>query len=190
VESRSHETSLCVSCLMISLACGCSPSAHRVASSGSDSHRRLTPTTQSPSSPRACRLASAHARQPVLGDGCFFPEYDKASGWGVVKPKVVSNQGDGASFVYAVRWRQWGKATAYGWGKRHAFKPHPGKYTNYVHGLKDELRASDLGVCHGRLAYRTLFTRQAERPGGPMTRWQSWTIKHGPICGTIDDPSL
>jgi hypothetical protein len=131
----------------------------------------------------AAGSASTHNRIPVLGYRHFLGHFDKANGWGVATPKVVDNEGDDSSFVYDLNWRGWGQATAYGAGKRHAFKPHGG---NYTHGVRDELRASDLGMCHGRLAYRKLYSRQAKRPGGPMTHWRTWTVQHhGRICGTF-----
>jgi hypothetical protein len=40
-------------------------------------------------------------------------------------------------------------------GKRHALTPNG---WNYRAGIADEVRASNLGMRHGRRAYRTLFT--------------------------------
>jgi hypothetical protein len=106
-------------------------------------------------------------------------------GWGAVQPQRISNEGDDSSFVYQVHWRAWGGATAYGFGRRHAFKPAGG---NYRQGVLDELRASNLGLCHGKLTYRTLYTRQARRPGTTtLGKWTGWTPQHGGLCGSFGD---
>jgi hypothetical protein len=118
----------------------------------------------------------------VLGWAGFL---DGHGGWGRVQPMRISNQGDDSSFVYQVHWRSWGAPVAYGIGKRHAFKRAGG---NYRYGVLDELRATNLGPCHGTLAYRTLYSRQARRPGtAAFGKWEGWSPRHGMVCGRFDE---
>jgi len=123
---------------------------------------------------------AVHGVLPVLG-WIGFLDGDRRAGWGTVQPDVVKNEGDDSSFVYDLRWRHWGGRVAIGFGRRHASRPKGG---NYGAGVLDELRATNLGACHGKLAYRTLYTRQARRPDSKhLGRWAPWTRHHGAVCG-------
>jgi hypothetical protein len=148
-------------CLLLLLAVACS-------SSGGKASTEASPTP------------SAHSARPVLGWSGFL-DGTKTAGWGTSKPATVSNEGDDSSFVYDVHWKDWGSPDATGVGKRHAFKAAG---ENDRHGVLDELRATNLGACHGVLSYRTLYTRQARRPGtAKLGRWFAWTRHRGSICG-------
>jgi hypothetical protein len=126
----------------------------------------------------ASALPPAHHAVPVLGYRHLMPP--PATGWGTAHPRRFYNGGDGASQVIDLRWRSWGAARSEANGKRYWFRPHGGYYR---HPVRAEVRASDLGKCHGEWAYRKLFIRQATKPGAPiMTRWRPWWPPHGGIC--------
>jgi hypothetical protein len=119
-----------------------------------------------------------HHSVPVLGYKKFMGHDGK--GWGTAYPRKFANGGDGASEVLRLHWRDWGQPRSYASGKRYWFRPHGGYYRRPV---KAEARASDLGMCRGRLAYRKLYVRQARKPGAPITtHWRPWWNKHGRIC--------
>jgi hypothetical protein len=117
---------------------------------------------------------------PVLGYVHF--EFN-GQGFGHPHPRRVFNGGDPAGLVDHLTWVKWGAAKAYGNGKTYTFKPHGGYYKQEV---KMKLRASDLGACHGKLAYRHLYYREQVKPGGTVQlHWHPWTNPHGDICKPV-----
>jgi hypothetical protein len=114
---------------------------------------------------------------PVLGYQHF--EYG-GRGYGAARPRVIFNGGDPAGLVNHIRWHGWGSTTAYGSGQTYAFKPRGGYYRSEVHM---RLRASDLGICRGKWAYRRLYYRLQTKPNGKIQqRWHPWTRRDGNIC--------
>ena len=117
---------------------------------------------------------------PTLGSrGLQTPTY--AAEWGEVRPAEIYNGGDPSGDVVHVSWKTWGGSLANGWGKSWAFKPHGGYYRTAVLA---HLRAERLGKCSGHRAYEKLLVSEQTRPGGPFTRWFSWS---GPrtICNWL-----
>lgn len=93
--------------------------------------------------------ASASAGAPVLGAKAAFPS---GKGFGTVKPKVVYLGGDPTGYFSKLTWQHWGARRALGLGQGWC----PGKSVAGGHHCPAALHASNLGACHGRLAYRTV----------------------------------
>jgi hypothetical protein len=127
------------------------------------------------------RASHAESQQvPVLGYVHF--EFN-GRGYGHPHPKRVFNGGDPAGLVDHLSWTHWGDAKTYGLGKTYTYKPHGGYYP---HEVRMRLRASDLGSCHGKRAYRSLYYREQTKPGGEIERhWLPWGSTHGNICKPI-----
>lgn len=115
---------------------------------------------------------AAAADPPVLGKKGLMPY---GTGWGAAHPREIFNGGAPSGSVSAIRWRQWGEATATGKGMMPAYRPGGGYYAKRV---RVELRASRLGRCpgSGHRAYTRLITRAQVRPGGPFDDWSPWTL--------------
>ncbi len=92
-------------------------------------------------------------------------------GWGTSEPKKLFNGGDPAGDLEHIDWKSWGGKTAIGWGRTWVFEPHGGYYNRPV---RVELRATSIGECAGHRAYRRLFVRHPNRPGGKLGPWHSW----------------
>ena len=115
--------------------------------------------------------AASAATAPTLGSR--GPQtFRYAVGWGQVRPTQIFNGGDPSGDIVHVSWKTWGGPAANGWGKTFAFKPHGGYYQKPVLA---HLHAQDLGKCSGHRAYRQLWVSEQTRPGGPFTRWFSWS---------------
>ena len=88
--------------------------------------------------------------EPVLGT----PFIDGAIGYGTARPEELSQGGTcGGDVILKITWDSWGGPTASGRGVKclTAGEAAEGQQPERV-----ALTASDLGPCHGKLAYRTL----------------------------------
>jgi hypothetical protein len=117
--------------------------------------------------------------RPVLPDG---------AGWGYVAPKVVPLEGDGTDAFGDIHWSDWGRSVTYGIGSTLLFWPRGGHVS-----VAAELRVSDLGRCHGKVAYRHAQERLLLTPGTRKYRvfskhrglqWMTYGLSgtHGKIC--------
>jgi hypothetical protein len=128
-----------------------------------------TPVAPGPQDPGAAPPAST--RPIVLGSPGYMGRYGK--GWGKVRPNTIFNGGVPSGLVKKIRWRDWGRAIAYGRGKVAIYRPRGG-YFNRLGRVK--LRASRIGKCPGssRRAYTKLMVRVQRRPGGRYRKWRNW----------------
>jgi hypothetical protein len=112
----------------------------------------------------------------------------KGAGWGHVAPHLLPMYGDGTDEFYNARWSDWGQSVAYGYGMTLGFWPRGGHV-----GLAAEIKATDLGRCHGTLAYRHLEERLLLKPGTrryrdfgqrKSHRWRNYGLPgdHGKVC--------
>lgn len=117
--------------------------------------------------------------RPVLPEGL---------GWGYVAPNSIPMMGDGTDAFDHVRWSGWGHAVAYGRGSTLLFWPRGGHVS-----VAAELKASNPGRCHGKLAYRSIEERLILTPGTHKYRvfakhggleWRVYGLPgtHGQIC--------
>jgi hypothetical protein len=106
----------------------------------------------------------------VLGAHDFAGKY--GAGWGTAEPSEIFNGGDPSGSVRNIHWRNWGDPTAIGFGLNPIFKPGGGYYRKPA---RIELRATDIGRCSGRRAYRMLEARVPKKPGGPLGPWFAWS---------------
>jgi serine/threonine-protein kinase len=88
---------------------------------------------------------------PVLGDAGWVPG---GAGWGTVRPSEINANGDGTSFAEDVTWQSWGGAQATGRGTAHWVPPNG--YQSDAVPRPAVVVATNLGDCHGRLAYRSV----------------------------------
>jgi trypsin len=116
-----------------------------------------------------CAAGGPEACPVVLGRKHWLPN---GQGWGAVKPKTVFNGGDPSGLVDHIHWKSWGGSEAVGRGKTAIYKPSGGYYSKHVPA---DLRATNVGICAGRRAYRHLEIRVPSKPGGPMGQWQAWS---------------
>jgi hypothetical protein len=125
-------------------------------------------------------ISRSHHQTPVLG----FKNFEvNGRGWGTAHPKRIFNGGDPSGLVNHLRWSHWGRGKAFAVGKTYTYKPHGGYYGREV---KDRLRASDLGRCHHKLAYKRLYYRVQTKPGGRIQKhWHPWATKRGNVCRPI-----
>jgi hypothetical protein len=131
-----------------------------------------------PTSAAAPSVQTVHRAQPVLGYKRFAGT--SGSGWGKAHPKTIDNGGDPSGIVDHLRWTHWGHKKAFGKGKTFVNKPQGGFYRRPA---TIRLRASDLGMCHRKLAYKKLYYRVAKKPGGRIQKhWHPWAVKGGDIC--------
>lgn len=112
----------------------------------------------------------------VLGDRHLFAGHD-GKGWGTAHPSEVYNGGDGGGLADHLHWRGWGAQRAYAHGKTSWYT------STGTHRVRDELRASDLGSCFGKPAYRRLYERD-RKVSSPhrYSRWFPWLGRRGNIC--------
>ncbi|GAA1082247.1 hypothetical protein [Tsukamurella spumae] len=103
----------------------------------------------------ACALSvaapsSAAPWDVVLGQANLYPS---SSGYGTVAPRTVDNSSICAGIVHSITWTGWGAPVAVGRGTQchSAGAVGRGERPRIV-----TLSASNLGLCNGRLAYRTL----------------------------------
>lgn len=89
-----------------------------------------------------------------------------------MRPAQIFNGGDPSGDIVHISWKTWGGSLANGWGKTWAFKPHGGYYQTAVLA---HVHAQDLGKCSDHPAYEKLWVSEQTRPGGPFTRWLSWS---------------
>lgn len=104
----------------------------------------------------------------LLGSKVFAPN---GKGWGTSRPHEIFNGGDPSGYVKKIHWRSWGGPTAIGFGLNPLFKPSGGYYRRLG---KVELKAEDIGPCHGHRAYRGLRIRFPRHPGGKLGPWRLW----------------
>jgi hypothetical protein len=109
------------------------------------------------------------ARNPVLGAKAFAAPYGE--GFGTAEPRSIFNGGDPSGSVTRIHWSGWGNPTAIGYGRNPIFKPGGGYYRKPA---RIELRATALGKCGKRRAYRRLEARVPQHPGGKLGPWFSW----------------
>jgi hypothetical protein len=109
-------------------------------------------------------------------------------GWGYVAPKDVPLEGDGTDSFAHVRWSDWGRPVTYGHGSTLLFWPRGGHVE-----VAAEIKATDLGTCHGKAAYRHVEERLLLTPGTRKYRafathgalqWRSYGLPgtHGQAC--------
>lgn len=107
---------------------------------------------------------------PVLGAKSYMLPFGE--GWGTVAPSYLFNGGSPSGSTRNIVWRSWGSSRSRGTGESPYNLPQGG-YSGYV---AVRLRAQDLGSCRpgGKLAYRVLWAREEQWPGGPMSAWYHW----------------
>lgn len=88
---------------------------------------------------------------PVLG----APNFVYVSGFGLVRPRIVSFGGDAGSFTRHVRWITWGGRRAIGYGQAWMLAPHARTMSDGSM-QPDEVVAYDRGSCDGHYAYRAV----------------------------------
>ena len=59
----------------------------------------------------------------LLGSPDFAPN---GEGWGIQRPSRIFNGGDPSGLVTGIRWRDWGRRIAIGWGRNAIFRPAGG----------------------------------------------------------------
>jgi hypothetical protein len=118
----------------------------------------------------ALAASAAAAANPVLGAKAFAAPNGK--GFGTAEPKEIFNGGDPSGSVRNIKWSGWGNPSAIGYGLNPIFKPHGGYYRKPA---RVELRATSLGKCGKRAAYRKLEIRAPKKPGGELGKWVSWS---------------
>ncbi len=111
----------------------------------------------------------AATANPVLGAKAFAAPYGK--GFGTAEPGEIFNGGDPSGSVTDITWRGWGNPSAIGYGRNPIFKPRGGYHRKPA---RIELRATALGKCGSRRAYRKLEVRIPKHPGGKLGKWLSW----------------
>ena len=89
------------------------------------------------------------ATQPVLG---WKGAFSFGKGFGSIRPRTVYLGGDPTGEVSSLGWQHWGSRRATGYGRGWC----PGSSVASGHPCQAALRASSLGLCHGRRGYRTL----------------------------------
>lgn len=110
------------------------------------------------------------ATQPVLGGkGAFL----HGKGFGTIKPPTVFLGGDPTGRVSSITWQNWGGQRATGYGQGWC----PGSSVANGHRCQAALRASSLGLCHGRRAYRSMLF--LFKSGTTWTVGSRWNICRG-----------
>jgi hypothetical protein len=112
-----------------------------------------------------------HRRQNVVLGGVVYGA-PSGTGWGSIRPKLISNGGDASGTLLHVHWSSWGGAVAHGSARHPIFRPAGGYYRKPVVA---ELKAIRIGSCEGRRAYLRLLIREPRKPGGPLGPWVSWS---------------
>jgi len=124
--------------------------------------------------------AVAQASGPTLGrKGVFL----NGEGFGAVKPRVVTDGGDGSTVYQAITWPRWGGKSASGFGRglcASATLPNSEWPTCNL-----ALRADELGNCRGHSAYRRLTVYFGWRPiGGDRYRGHyQYKLVYRNLCG-------
>jgi hypothetical protein len=121
--------------------------------------------------------ATTAAGQPVLGSQKFTGKHGE--GFGTVAPETINNGGVPSGIVNDIVWQNWGGPVATGSGLTYIYMPRGGYYEEQGQA---ELRAKGLGHCRDqngkprkRLAYRRLYARVVDYPGGPFGKWFRWS---------------
>lgn len=118
---------------------------------------QTTPAARASSSTGAVRKP-----EPTLGAAAWSPG---SQGYGQVRPSVANANGDGTSVVDNLHWRTWGGPTATASGTA-SWVPPDGASSDGIE-TPAVVIASDLGDCHGHLAYRKIgwyFPSRGETP--------------------------
>jgi hypothetical protein len=100
------------------------------------------------------------------------------TGYGRIKPTTVDNGGDPSGIAEHVRWKGWATPRAVGTGKGWV-PPDSGPYSAFRYKTVQVI-AVNLGMCRGRLAYRTIewrFPTSRKQRGGQFN-----------ICPAASDP--
>jgi hypothetical protein len=116
--------------------------------------------------------AAGHAKlQPTLGSKKVFSGH--GSGWGTVKPKLLSNDTDCTGAITDIHWSSWGGKTAKGRGKTCLNGETGGTVTI-------KLEPSDLRTCAGasRKSYTRLLVQFPKAHGGYTSKKLWWGIKN------------
>lgn len=91
-------------------------------------------------------------------------------GWGSIRPRVLSTGGVPSGTISGIRWRRWGRGTAYGRGYTSIYRPGGGYYRRLG---RIRLRATHKRSCGpgGQSVYSSLRISPVKRPGGRYARW-------------------
>jgi hypothetical protein len=170
-------------CIGVACTSGHGETAARQHSSATSHRHILKPHTHR----IRCRmppLAPPHASGPVLGYRGFAR--CMGGGWGVAAPRTVQVNGDGTDGMGRMRWIGWGSPVAIANGEYNVIRPHVGGHV----GVRGQLRASDLGRCFGRIAYRRVefrafyprHTSLYRKWGKHERRWRPYVRSNGNVC--------
>lgn len=136
-----------------------------------------TLTSAGVSMSRTLEVQSSTSKEPVSHDGVPVLGWRhilrQPATWGTVRPKYVSWEGSPGLSVLRIHWHHWGSRVAVGApGSIPVHRPGGGYFRRPA---RAELRAVDLGMCHGKPAYRRLYLRHARRPGSKkLGPWRPW----------------
>lgn len=114
---------------------------------------------------------------PGLGYAGFV---SNGAGWGTPSPSLLDNGGDPGGKIDHVSWTSWGGGVAYGQGLQRRLK-EKGGWTEREYPI--QLRASDLGSCFGKFAYRKLSVRPGSSEAGD---WGDWVDPNGNVCQKLN----
>ncbi len=92
--------------------------------------------------------------------------FQNGQGFGAAKPRVVYLGGDPTGYVSKLRWYHWGSSRAVGYGQGWCAGPSGVADGHYC---TTALHVSNVGICHGRRAYRVMVF--AFKPG-PRKHWE------------------
>lgn len=125
--------------------------AKRLSHTGGYAPNTAMRTDSGPSSGGSTGGSPVAGATPVLGDPAWT---SGGAGWGGVRPSEINANGDGTSYVNGVTWQSWGGAQATGRGTASWVAPD----ATVSEGVQRPavVVATNLGDCHGRLAYRSV----------------------------------
>lgn len=118
--------------------------------------------------------------QPTLGVA-WLPDQ---RGWGEVEPATIDGGGSAGGQVDDIAWDSWGGEEATGTGT--GYYVGPGQFGYQASPRTATIVASDLGDCHGQLAYRRVhwyFASEGETPDSGGAEWDPEVICGGTAGG-------
>lgn len=105
-------------------------------------------------------------------------------GWGEVEPATIDGGGSAGGQVDDIAWESWGGEQATGSGT--GYYVGPGQFGYEASPRTATIVASDLGDCHGQLAYRRVhwyFPSEGETPDSGGAEWDPEVICGGTAGG-------